>query len=180
VTSKSNKLKIVLITGSVRSGSLTTAAASIIAQEMTSLGCDVSVIDPKEVRIASLGERFPADLSKKYTDLVLSSNGVILCTPEYNGSYSSVLKAVIEAIGFPSPLDGKFIGLVGIASGRIGAIKALEHLRSVCSHCGGMVLPFALSIKEAHLVLDSSGQCQDPEIKSQLREVAVKMLEAVS
>ena len=48
---------------------------------------------------------------------------------------------MIENMGFPSVLAGKPVSLLGVAAGRIGAIKSLESLRGVCSHIGAIVLP---------------------------------------
>ncbi len=79
--------------------------------------------------------------AKELRELVRKANGVILATPEYHGGFSSVMKLVIENLGHPSVLSGKPVALLGVAGGRIGAIKSLENLRSVCSHVGAIVLP---------------------------------------
>ena len=71
---------------------------------------------------------------------------VILATPEYHGSFAAMMKLVIENLGFPSTLAGKPVALLGVAAGRIGAIKSLEQLRSVCSHVGAIVLPGPVSV----------------------------------
>jgi len=88
----------------------------------------------------------------KLQQQVSDATGVIFATPEYHGSYSSVIKLVIEQLGFPSVLSGKPIALLGVAAGSIGAIKALEHLRSVCSHVGAIVLPGPVSVAAVHKV----------------------------
>jgi len=38
----------------------------------------------------------------KLQQQVSDATGVIFATPEYHGSYSSVIKLVIEQLGFPS------------------------------------------------------------------------------
>lgn len=48
---------------------------------------------------------------------------------------------MLENMGFPSALKGKAVGLIGVASGRIGAIKSLESLKGVISHVGGILIP---------------------------------------
>jgi len=40
-----------------------------------------------------------------------------LATPEYDGSLSSVMKLVIENLGFPSVLAGKPVALMGVGGG---------------------------------------------------------------
>lgn len=44
-------------------------------------------------------------------------------------------------MGFPSALKGKAVGLIGVAAGRIGAIKTLEALKGCVSHVGGILVP---------------------------------------
>ena len=58
--------------------------------------------------------------------MIRRSTGVVLATPEYHGSFSSVMKLMIENLGFPSVLAGKSVALLGVAGGSIGAIKSLE------------------------------------------------------
>ncbi|NIT99995.1 MAG: NADPH-dependent oxidoreductase, partial [Nitrosopumilaceae archaeon] len=76
-----------------------------------------------------------------FKDIIQNSTGIILATPEYHGSFSSMMKLFIENLGFPSMLSTKPVALLGVAAGEIGAIKALEHLSSVCSYIGAIVLP---------------------------------------
>ena len=105
--------------------------------------------------------------------------GIILATPEYHGSYSSVIKLVIENLGFPNALSGKPVALLGVAAGRIGAIKALEHLRSVCSHVGAIVLPGAISVAGVQQVFDEQGNCLNQEVEQEIRSLAGKLGEYI-
>ena len=41
-----------------------------------------------------------------------ATDSVVLATPEYHGSFSSVMKLVIENLGFPSALQGKPVALM--------------------------------------------------------------------
>jgi len=104
---------------------------------------------------------------------------VILATPEYHGSYSSVIKLIIENMGFPSRLKGKPIALLGVANGRIGAIKALEHLRSVASHVGGLVLPAPVSIAGVGRLFNEEGQLTDESIQSAVEGLAKTLVDYI-
>ena len=66
---------------------------------------------------------------------------MVLATPEYHGSFSSVMKLLIENMGFPSVLAGKPISLLGVAAGRIGAIKSLENLRDLIDYMQDNLCP---------------------------------------
>lgn len=88
-------------------------------------------------------------------------------------------KLILENLGFPSVLAGKPVALVGVAAGRIGAIKSLEHLRVVCSHVGALVIPKAVSIAGVQGAFDDEGNCTDESIEDALRGVAESLLEFI-
>jgi FMN reductase len=88
-----------------------------------------------------------------------------------------MLKLMIENMGFPSALSGKPVALLGVASGRIGAIKSLEHLRSVCSHVGSIVLPGPVSVAGVGKLFDEQGRCLDEATDKRVRGVATNLME---
>ena len=79
----------------------------------------------------------------------------------------------------PSVLSGKPVALLGVAAGAIGAIKALEHLRSVCSHIGTIVLPGPVSIAAVHTVFDDDGNCTDEKVEKRIRGVATNLTDYI-
>ena len=83
---------------------------------------------------------------------------------------------MIENLGFPSALSGKPVALLGVASGRIGAIKSLEQLRGVCSHVGAIVLPGPVSVAGVNRVFDEEGNCLDEGTEKQVRGVATNLM----
>ncbi len=103
----------------------------------------------------------------------------MIATPEYHGSFSSLVKLGIENLGFPSVLAGKPIGLLGVAAGAIGAIKSLEHLRGVLSHVGAMVLPLLTSVPNVQSVFDAEGHCLDPNVEKNVRGVATQLMQYI-
>jgi len=100
----------------------------------------------------------------------------VFSTPEYHVGYSSVIKLVIENLGFPSVLSGKPISLIGVAAGQIGAIKALENLRGVLSHVGAIVLPGPVSVSGVQSLFDEDGNCKDKKIEKRIRSVATNLI----
>ena len=73
-------------------------------------------------------------------------------------------------------MAGKPVALLGVADGQIGAIKALEHLRSVCSHIGAIVLPGIVSVAGVDKSFDNEGRCLDQKMDKRLRALAVNMI----
>jgi len=87
-----------------------------------------------------------------------------------------MLKLMIENLGFPSAMAGKPVALLGVASGRIGAIKSLEQLRGVCSHVGSIVLPGPVSVAGVNKIFDEEGHCLDESTEKRVRGVATNLL----
>jgi NAD(P)H-dependent FMN reductase len=154
-------IRIVSILGTSRPGSLTGQVLEIALDSLRQRpDVEVIAVDP-----ATLALPFPGQVGQ-FPDVdrlqawVRGASGVVLATPEYQGTYAAMLKLVIENLGYPSMLAGKPIALVGVASGRLGAVKALEHLRGVCGHLGAIAVPGAVSVAQVHRIFEA-GRCVD-------------------
>lgn len=86
------------------------------------------------------------------------------------------LEAAHLNLGFPSPLAGKPVALLGVAAGRIGAIKSIEQLRGVCGHVGALVVPGSVSIASVQKAFDTDGRCTDTGTEAALRSLATSLL----
>lgn len=170
-----NGIRVAAVLGTARPGNYTGMALRIVADELERKGASVDLIDPAKMSLPFPGQADTAD-AQALRETVAAATGLVLATPEYHGSFSSMLKLVVENLGFPSVLSGKPIALLGVAAGRIGAIKSLEQLRGVCSHVGGIVLPAPLSIANVQQVFDKQGNCLDPSIEKLLRSCAENLL----
>ena len=173
-------MKIVAISGSVRPDNYTWKALSLVVDELKKQeDVELEVFDPRELRLALPG--LPTDDPKveALREALQAATGVVLATPEYHGSFSSVIKMVIENLGYPSGLAGKPIALLGVAAGQIGAVKALEHLRSVCSHVGAIVLPGPVSVANVQKMFDQEGRPTDGNMERRIRGVATHLLDYI-
>ncbi len=174
------RIRIVAAVGSVRPGNFTLKAMNLVLDEMgRHRDVETQLIDPAKLKMALPGTAQDNSTMEALQKMVAEATGVILATPEYHGSYSSVIKLVIEHLGFPSVLSGKPVALLGVAAGSIGAIKALEHLRSVCSHVGAIVLPGPVSVAAVHKVFDDQGRCLDPGMEKRIRGVATNLIDYI-
>ncbi len=173
-------IQIVAIQGTVRPGNFTAKALALVADELRKHDdVGVELIDPSTLNLPFPGMDGGGQGAKLLQEKVSAATGVILSTPEYHGSFSSVLKLVIENLGFPSILAGKPVTLLGVAAGQIGAIKALEQLRSVCSHVGAIVLPGPVSVAGVQQLFDEQGRCLDQATEERIRGVATKLLDYI-
>jgi NAD(P)H-dependent FMN reductase len=63
------------------------------------------------------------------------------------------------------------IGLVGVSGGALGAVHALNSLRTVGRALHAWVVPEQASIPEAYKVFDQSGTVQDHDLEQRLKDV---------
>jgi NAD(P)H-dependent FMN reductase len=81
---------------------------------------------------------------------------------------------LLELAAYPQLLHA--LALLGVAAGRIGAIKSLEQLKGVCSHIGAIVVPGSVLVAGVQKVFDAQGQCTDAETETLLRGLAHALL----
>src|SRR3989441_4926425 len=177
--SKSAGIRIVVINGSVRPGNYTSMASTLVVDELEKdPEVTVHLINPEDYHLPFPGANH-AEGTKRLQEEVKNATAVVLATPEYHGSFSSVMKLVIENLGFPSVLSGKPVALLGVAAGQIGAIKSLEALGSVCADVGAIVLPGPVSVAKVREVFDSKGRCLDSVVEKQIRSVATNLIDYI-
>jgi len=170
-------IRIVVINGSIRPANYTAKASALVVDELKKQShVLVEVVDPTDLKLPFPGVTGDHQATRDLQAKVSVATGLVLATPEYHGTFSSVIKLVIENLGFPSVLSGKPVALLGVAAGAIGAIKALEHLRSVCSHIGALTLPLPVSVANVQRVFDADGRCLDPNVEKLVRGVATNLL----
>ena len=170
-------MKIAVVNGSVREQNYTGKALKIIIDEFESNNYEVIYIDLREFSLPFPGLTIENNDAKKLQDVLATVDAFVIGTPEYNGSYTAILKNMIDNMGYPNSMKGKPIGLLGVASGKLGATKSLEHLRSVCSHVGGLVLPRVVSIGGVEQYFDENGTCNDEDTEKEIRKIGTNLID---
>lgn len=172
-------IRIVIIPGSVRPGNFTTKAAALVADELrTHDDVAVDMLDLVELDLPLPGISGRAEQVEYFRATVNRATAAVIATPEYHGSFSSVIKLAIENLGYPSGISGKPVALLGVASGAIGAVKSLESLRGVCSHVGAIVLPGQVSVASVNKVFDD-GRCTDEAVEKRVRGLATTLIDYI-
>ncbi len=177
MTPNSGGIRIALLCGSVRPGNYTRMAVDVVTASLSAHpDLSVDIVDPSELDLPPPGLDRTSSSASELQEVVGGATALILATPEYHGSFSSVMKLMIENLGFPSVLAGKPVALLGVAGGSIGAIKSLEQLRSVCSHVGAIVLPGPVSVPHVRSVFNEDGECLDSGVESRLEGLGESLL----
>lgn len=167
---------ILLISGTSRPDNYTQRALAVVQDELQSRGARLQLLDARNLQLNFPGYEETAD-ARKLRQSVEEATAVLLATPEYHGSFCAMTKLIIENLGFPSVLAGKPVALLGVAAGRIGAIKSLEQLKGVLSHVGAIVVPGAVSVAGVQGVFNENGLCTDAGTEKALRGTATGLLQ---
>lgn len=174
------KYKIAVIIGSKRQNSKTRVAVQVAINEFKKYkGIEVDLVDPINLEIPFPGEKSDSNDVQKVQKIIGEADGVLIGTPEYNGTYSAILKLIIENLGYPSKLSGKPISVIGVASGDIGAIKSIESLRGVLAHVGGILLPGNASVPKVDQQFNEKGECINPKIEKRIQKVSNNLLDFI-
>src|SRR5271163_1266766 len=125
---------IVVISGTNRTGSNTRKVTARVEADYKSLGVKTGLLDltemPAEIFTpASYGAK-PASFAR-FTDAILAADGVVIVTPEYNGSFPGVLKYFIDMLPFPESFDRRPTCFVGLSAGVWGALRSVEQLQAI-------------------------------------------------
>lgn len=103
---------------------------------------------------------------------VASASHFIFVVPEYNGSFPGVLKFFLDIVP-PGIWAGKKAALAGVATGRAGNLRGLDHLTAVLHYLRVEVFHQKPYFSSIHLHLDADSKLADEEYKS-LMEIQIK------
>jgi chromate reductase len=98
-----------------------------------------------------------APLNAIANEFISSSNKFVFVIPEYNGSFPGVLKAFIDSFS-PDRIRGKQALLIGIASGRAGNLRGLDHFTGVMNYLNVHVFPIKVAISHCHTLIDENSK----------------------
>jgi chromate reductase len=107
-------------------------------------------------------------------EAIADADGVLIATPEYNGSIPGVLKNALDWASRPFPdsaLKGKPVAVVGASTGLFGAVWAQAEVRKVLGVIGADVLDGELPVGQAANAFDGNGRLAEPELHDALAEL---------
>src|SRR4051812_15650015 len=100
--------RILAFAGSTRSDSLNKKLVRIAADGARAAGAEVTLVDLRELPMPiydgdlEAAESLPENAMKLRT-LMMSHQGLLISSPEYNSSFSAVLKNAIDWVSRPQP-----------------------------------------------------------------------------
>ena len=109
-------------------------------------------------------DTLPVWLKELQAELLIPATHFLFVTPEYNGSFPGYLKLFIDAISvhqLKESFAGKYAAQIGVASGRQGNMRGMDHLSTILNHMNCNVVPGNLPISAISSVIDTDGKMQE-------------------
>jgi len=168
-------IKVLAFAGSTRKDSFNKLLVKAAQKGAEAEDVEVTFIDLADLPMPlldqdlELEQGIPAN-ALKLKHLMIESDGFLVSSPEYNGSFSGVLKNAIDWASRPS--DGetslqcfkdKVVIVMSASPGALGGIRGLPHVRTLLSGLGCLVLPKQLAVGKAFEVFDENGAVKQSE-----------------
>lgn len=178
-------IRILGISGSLRRGSHNTSLLRAAARLLPP-GVELEIYDRLGV-LPHYNEDLDVDpVPEQAADLrtaIASVDGLLIATPEYNGSVPGALKNAIDWASRPFPdnaLAHKPVAVMGASTGIFGAVWAQAEVRKALKTAGADVLENEVPIGQAHGAFTEQGQLGDPELQSALEELLEALISHVA
>lgn len=155
---------ITIISGTNRKNSATGAVAQHyfeVFKELTDV--EVKLLNLTDIPLDVLGVDMYTEAGQAKSimaiqdEYLLPAGKYFIISPEYNGSIPGVLKLFLDAVSirqYKATFKGKKVGLAGVASGRAGNLRGMDHLTSIMHHVGSDVMPNKLPLSQISNVME--------------------------
>jgi chromate reductase, NAD(P)H dehydrogenase (quinone) len=162
-------LKILVIPGSLRSGSLNARLAAVAAHEIALAGAEVTRISLSDFPLPI----YDGDLQAKsgvpknavnLKRMIGVHHGVLIVTPEYNSSVPALVKNTIDWISRVQDAHetrgqvfrDRAFAIAAASGSRLGGTRALSALRLILTACHASVIPNQLALSFADEAYDDN------------------------
>jgi NAD(P)H-dependent FMN reductase len=184
--------KILVIPGSLRTGSHNVRLAALVVKELALAEADVTRISladyPLPLYDSDVEAKSGAPQNAVQLKRMLAAHrGVFIVTPEYNASVPPLVKNTIDWISRvrergEAPLaafKGRAFALGAASPGGFGGMRSLLALRQVLEiGCGALVIPEQVTVPRAEAAFDDMDNLRDEQAAAALRTAVAALIEA--
>ena len=181
--------KILIVPGSIRSGSHCVRLSATAHKVFSAMECEVTRLSLNDYPLAIFNRDLESQsgIPKAAFDLARMFNthdGIMLISPEYNGSLPPLLKNAIDWVsrvksderGAISPYKGKTFALVTATPGRLGGVRCLSHLRDILTSLGASIIAEQVGIGNVGKIFDDMDDITDEQIRRRLHAICTSLV----
>lgn len=183
--------KILVLSGSLRTGSHNTRLAALAAKELTLLDADVTRISLQDYPLPLYDPDLDARSGQpanavKLKQMFAAHHGVFIASPEYAASVTPLLKNMIDWVsrvrerGDPlyAAFKGRAFAIASASTERGGGHLSLTALRQILElGCGALVIPEQVALPQADSAFDNMDNIADVGLANQFRAQLARLVE---
>lgn len=184
------KPKILAFAGSLREHSYSKRIVKTAMNGATAAGAEVTFVDLRDYPMPIYNEDDHkrdgfSENALKFQKLLAVHDGLLVASPEYNGSLSGALKNAIDWASRTSDeyksgevFKGKIAAIMTESPGAFGGIRCLGHLRDVLTILLVNVLPSEIAVGKVHEMFDGDGaEMTDAKMKRTLEDLGASLVD---
>ena len=182
--------KILVLAGSIRTGSFNARLAAAATKELALMDADVTRISLADYPMPIYDGDLEAKSGQPENALKLKRHfmahqGIFIVSPEYNASITPLLKNTLDWIsrvreGGEPPLaayKNRVFALGGASPGPWGGMRSHMALRQVLEiGCGALVIPEYITVREATTAFDERDALHDERSAKLLKSVLERLV----
>ena len=182
---------LLVFAGSTREQSWNRKLAGAVTDMATAEGAQVTRLELADFDVPL----YNADLEAKGTprdvirlkEIFHAHPAWIICSPEYNGSYTALLKNAIDWASSPvkadpawqdgiKPFRGKVVGMLSASPGALGGLRSQSHLAPLLLLLECWLAPQAFALGQAGSAFDEHGALVHAAQRERVRAVVEQVL----
>jgi NAD(P)H-dependent FMN reductase len=180
--------RLLAFAGSLRQGSYNRRLIHVLAQGAREAGAEVTLLELRDYPLPIYdGDIEAAGMppqARELQALMAGHDGLLISTPEYNGSMPALVKNTLDWISRPTDAGGsgvalfrdKVAGIVSASPGPLGGLRSLLVLRDALSKLGLLVVPQQMAVGQAADKLPDYGILNDDRLRAGVHDVGAAVV----
>ncbi|WP_341760159.1 NAD(P)H-dependent oxidoreductase [Candidatus Endowatersipora endosymbiont of Watersipora subatra] len=178
--------RVLIIPGSDRHGSYNVHLSGLIAEGIQTYGGQATILSLSDYELPLFSQNIEEktgvpDGAKKLGSFMEKNEGIILVTPEYNGSLPPLLKNALDWLSRDldniTPYQNCTFGLAACSPSNLGGIRVLSHLREILVSVGADVVTPQLTVGNASNAFNEKGQLLNNKTNVLLQKLLITVIE---
>ncbi|HSV47119.1 MAG TPA: NAD(P)H-dependent oxidoreductase [Ramlibacter sp.] len=190
-----NPIPLLVFAGSSRAQSWNRKLAKVAADTASAAGAQITHLELGDFDLplynGDLEARGIPHNAIRLKEIFHAHPAWLVVSPEYNGSYTGLLKNTIDWVSRPvkddplwangnKPFAGKVVGMLSASPGALGGLRSLSHLAPLLMNLQCWVSPKQFALSKAGDAFDADGQLIAETARTSVQGVVTQVLHAAS
>jgi chromate reductase len=183
-------VRLLAFAGSLRTASLNRKLVRILVEGAREAGAEVTLLELREHALPIYDGDIEAagmpEAVRRLQDLMREHDGLLISTPEYNGSIPALVKNTLDWISRPledgrsgtTLFRGKVAGICSASPGAAGGMRSLIVLRDALGKLGLWVAPTQFALGRADAAFDEEGALRDAKALASVQAIGAEVVRA--